>query len=511
MDNKDILFKFGSQASYDALEVKQPEALYFILDKKRIYQGANLISNADESVIFTETPPAAADLKDNVVYVVTGGDAPGLYVKQPAAEEGGEATLKPMGGGKVSVGAIDSIEAFAPEVLDKAADITGGAGLTADDTKMPTSGAVAAAIDKALEPFDTAITGVEFTQGADTGTVLTFTDATGAQKSVTIADMFLSGAEYDPETHILTMTVGNSTEPVKVDLSGLVPQAVNAGQVALSRPITVTAEVGNAKPGDKFDLANTESVQALLEAILSKDHTPTTTQPKLTVTLVGAGALEVGTIFTPQYTTSFDPGTYSDNVNGAQPTGVAAEDYAISDTDGNSATTANGALETFTVADSTNYQVTAVANYGAGAVPTTYLGTEYPAGQIIAGSKTAVSEVVTGFRPAFYGALAGKAGTISSALIRGLTKTPSKVIKGKTYTVNVPAGTMRVVVAFDATLGNVASITSAEEFGAEIKDSFTAMTVQVDDAAGANPITYNVYVKDLATAQENTTTYTVKI
>lgn len=511
MDNNDVVFKFGSQASYDALEIKLPEALYFILDKKRIYRGANLIADANENVIFTETPPAAADLKDGVVYVVTGGENPGLYIKQEPTEEGGDATLKPMGGDHVSVGAIDSTDAFAPEILDKAADVATGTGLTTDDTKVPTSGAVAAAIDKALEPFDTAITGVEFTQEADTGTVLTFTDASGAQKSVTIADMFLSGAGYDPETHILTMTVGNSTEPVEVDLSGLVPQAVNAGQVALSRAITVTTAVGNVKPGDKFDLTNTDSVQALLEAILSQDHNPTTTQPKLTVTLVGAGALEVGTIFTPQYTTSFDPGAYSDNVNGAQPTGVTVEDYAISDTDGNNATTANGSLETFTVADNTNYKVTAVANYGAGAVPTTYLGTEYPAGQIAAGSKTAVSAAVTGFRPAFYGALAGKTGTISSALIRGLTKTTSKATKGKTYTVNVPAGTMRVVVAFDATLGNVASITSAEEFGSEIKDSFTAMTVQVDDAAGANPITYNVYVKDLATAQENTTTYTVKI
>ena len=112
----------------------------------------------------------------------------------------------------------------------------------------------------------------------------------------------------------------------------------------------------------------------------------------------------------------------------------------------------------------------------------------------------------------FYGSLTSKASAVDSALVRGLTgKSNKKVAKGQKYTIQVPSGTLRIVLAYDASIGAVASITSAEEFGSEIKDSFTLQSVQVEGANSYSAIGYNVYVKDLASAQVNATTYTVTI
>ena len=97
-------------------------------------------------------------------------------------------------------------------------------------------------------------------------------------------------------------------------------------------------------------------------------------------------------------------------------------------------------------------------------------------------------------------------------MVRGLTgKSNKKVAKGQTYTISVPSGVSRIVLAYDATIGDVASITSAEEFGSEIKDSFVKQNVDVEGANSYSAISYNVYVKDLANPQENATTYTVTI
>ena len=191
---------------------------------------------------------------------------------------------------------------------------------------------------------------------------------------------------------------------------------------------------------------------------------------------------------------------------------MQATAYAVTDTDSHEAATSSGTFAELTVADDTNYSVAVVVTHNEGAVPKTYLGKEYAAGKIAAGTKSAKSAAVTGYRQGFYGSLTAKDAAIDSALVRGLSsKTNKKVAKGQKYTVQVPAGTLRVVVAYDASIGAVASITSAEQFNSEIKDSFTLQTVQVNDASGANPKTYNVYVKDMAGAQANGTTYTVTI
>lgn len=462
-----VLFISCTQAEYKALKSKDSSVVYWLSDTKQIYKGEDLYSN---DVIFAETAPSFEAAEDGKLYVVKSADGKIQLLTK------GDAAMVPAGG-----------EVSTKDVEDKITD--------------------------ALKEYKGALVSVTSARSeGNSGTVITFTDHEGKQTPITIADLFLSAAEYDSDTHHLKLTVKGSEDPVEVDLSELVPQAVNTSQVAIAKNIVATVDVGNIKKGQTINVADTATMQDLLEAMLSQDSNPTVTQPSATIVLTGAGAKEVGSKFTPSYVVTFNGGKYSDTAEGAQPTNVQPTGYAITDTNSNEAATSSGTFAEFTVADDTNYSVSAVVTHSEGATPKTYLGKDFAAGKIAAGTKSAKSSAVTGYRQGFYGALTSKSGAVDSALVRGLSgKTNKKVAKGQKYTVQVPAGTLRVVVAYDASIGAVSSITSAEQFNSEIKDSFTLQTVQVNDASGANPKTYNVYVKDMAGAQANGTTYTVTI
>lgn len=482
-------------AQFDTLDPKDSNAIYFLTDRKEIYQGTEKYTSA--SIEFRDTVPEFEEASDNVLYIVKNPDTGEvtIYVKGTTDME------TPAGTGNVDISDLN-------DILD-----TDGSALADDDTKIPTSGAVQEAITSALSEYNGAIVDVQASRSeSNDGTVLTFTPKEGEPKTVTISDLFLSAASYDAESHKLSLTVTGSDSPVEVDMSDLIPEAVSTTDVAMASNITCTVDVGNYKAGDMIDISTTENLQQFLVNMLSQDINPTTTQPSASITLSNAGAKEVGTVFEPNYSASLNPGSYSATAEGAQPTQVTATSWAVIDTNDGSKDTQTGTFNSFTVEDSTNYRCSVTVQHSAGIVPKTFLGVDYPSGQIQAGSKTANSAYVTGYRMGFYGALVDKTGTVDSALVRGLTgKSNKKVAKGQTYTISVPSGVSRIVLAYDATIGDVASITSAEELGSEIKDSFVKQNVDVEGANSYSAISYNVYVKDLANPQENATTYTVTI
>lgn len=500
-----VSFKFGNQEAYDALVEKDAGALYIIEDKGRIYRGETLVADVSEkNVVFTNTVPAVADAETDTLYVVNDGNTVTIYVK--TSDDATELTT--AAGGTVAEGAITDLNAFDPAIVDTAEE-----GLSEDDAHVPTSGAVAAAIAAAVSELGDPLVDVSSARAEDnSGSILTFTTAEGETKQVTIADMFLTSVSYDPATHILSFTVRGIDDAIEVDLSDIVPQAVDTTQVALAEGFVSTVDVGSIKKGDTISVDSVADVQALIEKIFCQDVDVEVTQPSAIIVLTDAGAKEVGTAFAVSYNTTFNPGTYSDNKDGAQATGVTASTYAITDTNSNTSNTAAGTFDSFTVADDTNYSVSAVIEYTDGAVPTSYLGTEQADKQIKAGSVSVKSSAVTGYRQGFFGTLTSKDDVIDTILVRGLaTKSNKKVAKGQTYTLTIPAGAMRVVIAYDASIGAIASVTSKEEFNSEISATFDLFTVAVADASGSNAINYNVYVKNLAEAQQTATTYTIVI
>lgn len=387
-----VLFKYGNYASYQAA-VKDENTIYFVSDKQQIYKGSTLFGDVTESTVrFANEVPNPNVANEGIIYIVSTGTDVSIYTKS-----GDEMVC--VGGGTVREGTIVSLGAFDDNLLIKS-----GTELSDSDEVIATSGAVKEAIASAVEGLDDAFTDVAVTRSAENnGTVLKFTTNGGTSKEVTIQDLFLSSADYNTETHILTLKVGESDEPIEVDLSDLVPQAVNASQVALARDITATVAVGNIAKGEKIEVKTITDVQKLFEKMLSKDSDPSTTQPSVSVSLTGAGEKEVGTKVTPSYTVTLNAGSYSANASGAQPTGVTAKTYAVTDTNGGTADTKTGTFDAFTVEDGTSYTVSATVTHTAGNVPTTYLGNEYPAGQIKEGTKSGTSQKISGYRNCWWG------------------------------------------------------------------------------------------------------------
>ena len=283
----------------------------------------------------------------------------------------------------------------------------------------------------------------------------------------------------------------------------------DAANVYFAKNLVFTQAFGKYSPDSTGSVEiptadNGMSLQALLEGAFAEEKNPTITQPSTSITLTGAGAKEVGTEFTPSYSVGFNAGSYQYG----PATGITATGYAVTDTKEGSLTTQTGSFEKFTVGDGENYKVSVVTSYGDGAIPLTNVGNEYAAGQIKAGTKTATSSAVTGYRNEFYGTLTTKPGTMTSADIRGLAG--KKAQATGTISVPVPVGALRVVIAVPSTKV-VNSVLDVNGLNAQIFSSFTNVKVQVEGANGYTAIEYNVYYLDYANANDTANTYTVTI
>ena len=266
---------------------------------------------------------------------------------------------------------------------------------------------------------------------------------------------------------------------------------IDADTLMFTKDLVFTQAFGKYTPDSSGSVtipvkSDDMSLTELLENAFSEEKNPTITQPSTSVTLTGAGAKEVGTEFTPSYSVGFNPGSYQYG----PATGVTATAYAVTDTNSGSASTQTGSFTQFTVEDGTNYKVSVTTTHTAGAVPKTNLGNDYAAGQIQAGTKTAQSSAVTGFRSMFAGAVVTPI-TIDSDGIRGLTGKKGQF--AKTFSLTIPEGCKQVVIALPNghTLTKVLDVGA---FGTDIVGSFQLQTAQVEGLNGYTAAEYNVYV-----------------
>lgn len=288
----------------------------------------------------------------------------------------------------------------------------------------------------------------------------------------------------------------------------------NANNVYLDADITMAGnytQVGNltkTQTGTATFATRGKSVADALTEIFSKRLQPgTPTAPAVSITFGQAKAYEVGTTVTPSYSASLSAGSYTYG----PATGIAATAWEVTDTAGNTAATASGSFPEVVVADNTNYKITAKATHGEGAVANDNLGSaSNPTVKIAAGTKSATSGAITGYRNSFYGSVTEKA-EISSTIIRGLNKSNKALVNGNTFTVNIPVGAVRVIFAYPATLEDVASVKDVNGLNAEIKSAFTKSSVTVNGAGADAGIAYKVYVTDFAEPVAKANSYTVKI
>lgn len=275
----------------------------------------------------------------------------------------------------------------------------------------------------------------------------------------------------------------------------------NAGNVYFDEDMLVTKEIGyiTLTNGQGTIPSSGKNIKEVFEAMFVKEQNPTTAQPKVALTFSQAKAYEVGSKVIPSYSATFNAGSYTYG----PATGVTVTAWEVTDTDGNTSASASGTFPEITVADGTNYKITAKATHTEGAVPVTNKKTPYEAGKIAAGSKSTTSSAVTGYRSFFYGVLdtATANAPLTSAIIRGMTN-GGAYNGSKTFTLNGSATAKRIVIAIPAssTRAGLKEVILTSAMNTPVTDSYvkTANAVEVEGVNGATAVSYNVYVYEPA-------------
>lgn len=275
----------------------------------------------------------------------------------------------------------------------------------------------------------------------------------------------------------------------------------NADNVYFSDDMLVTKEIGyiTLSNGQGTIPSKGKNLSEVFEAMFVKEQNPTTTQPSVNLTFSEAKAYEVGTVVSPTYSATFNAGSYTYG----PATGVTVTSWEISDTAGNTASTASGSFDDVTVTDSTNYKITAKANHTAGAIPLTNKKNEYAAGQITAGNKSKVSGAITGYRSFFYGVLdtSSAEAPLTSAIVRGLTN-GGAYNSSKTFTLNGSATAKRIVIAIpsNSTRTGLKEVILTSAMNTPVTDSYvkTTAAVKVEGVNGATAIDYTVWTYEPA-------------
>lgn len=275
---------------------------------------------------------------------------------------------------------------------------------------------------------------------------------------------------------------------------------ISALDEEIGSEIKVTQAVGALATNKTFDA--TTKLKDILKQMLQKEMQPTVTQPSVSLTFASAKAYEVGTKITPSYSAKLNAGSYSYG----PATGITATSWSVSATGvENPITTSTGSFPEITVTEEMNYKVTAVATHEAGADPVTNLGNPADASKkIAAGTKSATSGSITGFRSFFYGTKTTGLDSYDSAAVRVLTNGNAKAEPNKKFNITIPAGTKQVVIAVPAAR-SLKSVINVGLSRGEVADTFVASTVDVEGANGYTAAPYKVYVFNSSTALDANT------
>lgn len=447
------------------------------------------------------------------------------------AEAGGISKFVSENGGKIDTISVNGIE---QSINNKTVDITvptdnkdlkNGAGYITEDgiPVKSVDGETGEVQTHAVKTTAQALSDAEKQQareniGAGTsdfdGSYNSLTDKPEAYELPVASEEALGGVKAIPKTDEMTAQVGvDETGALWYKPgSGGTGETPTADQVLFTKDLVLTEQFGRYVPVDGQVTVPAEniSVQAVILDAFSQDKNPTITQPSVSVSSSTAKAYEVGTSVTPAYSGTLNPGSYEYK---PKPTGVVAQSWsATNNVTAEQIAEQSGTFAAYAVPDGANYRITLSCTYSDGEIPLTALDKEYPAGQIKGGTKSVVTSAITGYRNSFYGTTTDKEATTDSAVIRGLAQKSNRAYtNGSTFSVTIPVGALRVIIAYPATLRDVTSIKDVNGLNADITTAFTQATVEVEGAASYLSIPYKVYTLDFATPNDTKNTYNVTI
>lgn len=298
-----------------------------------------------------------------------------------------------------------------------------------------------------------------------------------------------------------------------------------AGDYGLDSRKDKITSIGNLRIGDTIEAGT--SLQSLFMDMLSQRLQPsaTPTAPAASITLytdgstkkTTAGAVEVGTTINPYFVASLSAGSYTYG----PATGVTATSYSVTSTgrktvDGattdtveDSATTASGAFDSFVVDDDTSYKVSVSIPHNEGVAAHDNLGDPAnPEVKIAAGTKTANSGTVSGYRAWFCGYKNGDnaladATAITGSQVRALGnsangswKSSMDVTQMKQMFFAAPAGKGYKPVIKDSKTTAPQTVKGPITVSVEGKDGFDAIDYDVwyvaNTAAASGSATLNI-------------------
>lgn len=277
----------------------------------------------------------------------------------------------------------------------------------------------------------------------------------------------------------------------------------SAENVYFTEDFTFTTKIGTVQTltnGSTTVAAAGKNIKDFFAGLFAAEQNPSKTDPSVSITLTGAGSYEVGSVVNPSYSASFEDGKYT---YGPEPTGVTVSSWAVTSTASESWTEATGTCAAITVADGTNYSVTAKATHTAGAYGKTNLGNDSTI-QIAAGTKSKTSSAITGYRSYFYGVLdtSSADAPMTSAIIREQLTNGGAYNSAKSFTLNGSATAKRIVIAIpsSSTRGGLNEVILTSAMNTPVTDSYTLTenAVQVEGKNGYTAVDYDVYVYEPA-------------
>lgn len=281
----------------------------------------------------------------------------------------------------------------------------------------------------------------------------------------------------------------------------------DAGNVYFGKDITYTVGIGTlAKPsGSATFNAKGKSLEQVLSSLMAKEANPSKVEPAVSFSSgSNPGTYEIGTKKNLSYSVALSAGSYTYG----PPTGITAQSWSVV-CDGVTKTTATGTFENV-VAEATAKKIVATAEYGDGVVPVTNLGNAYPAGKIVAGSKSANSGEYKGVRHMFWGPMTDAGMALNSANIRALAHNKASGT-GVLATFGAGAGAKKVVVAVPAGR-KITKVLMPSALNADVTALFVKQGTQsqVEGANAYAAAAYDVYVYQPASIDAGET-YSVTI
>lgn len=510
ISTKYVKFYRGSQAAYNNIPTKDPEALYFIYpeipgEAGKLYLGANLIGGGDASNM------VLGDLNDILLNQVAGKhilvyDEEEKKWKNASFSDILKTTQEAVFTGANAETGTDGTTGLVPAPTAAQANyFLRGDGTWASPAEF-TSSAVYEVITNEGETHSEAITRI-------LGNLIAEND------DIAIVKDLIADGKYQ-----FTAYIYDGEKWVAMDGN------YDAENVYFKDDILVTTKVGTIQTltnGQATLTAKGKNVKQVLSALLAERKYPTASLPSATITLTNSGSYEVGTRITPAWKTTFSAGSYTYGpATGITDTGgsvTSTKDTTPEAIGAGSINNKTGFFEEYQVEDNTTYKAYLAYGYNAGtSTPVDNFGDEYtdssknlpiPAGA----NKTATSSnSITGFRKWFKGGLASTSTEVSltSAIVRGNLTHSEGAVRAQTFELKAADYTdcKRIVIAIpkDANVsitGVLLKSASNADILSEFKEKDNLDILGAEDYLAAS---YRIWIYEPA-ALDSTEIYTITL